>query len=323
MKTVLSRLHVGAGTSIGPLTLFPVWSEKATTTKVVLPNDTNFKVSELPSESVPHLLVENCGSEDLLIVEGTILEGGYQTRIAAHDYVVAPGETLQIEVRCVEAGRWGGHAREHQADGRAPWHVLSSLRKTLRPEGYEGRSQNEVWESVRRIEHFFGQKPSSSLNDIFADEGMSRRKPRSNPEESRPRIREDRIVTVEILEELERIASKPLPGQQGVVIGIAGEVVSLELYSTPELFQEQYLAILQAACLDAVFADWSMTPGWKARSFAAKVSDTELDILQKDHTFQTSRGLNEDIDLRVIVPSDELDATLRVSALNRKHLVNA
>lgn len=323
MKTAIGQLHVGAGTTIGPLTLFPVWSASTQTTSFALPNDSNMKVGELPNASVPFLMVENCGSVDLLIPEGTILEGGLQTRIAAHDYLVAVGQTLQIDVRCVEHGRWGGSVREHRTDGRAPNHVLFSLRKTLRPDGYEGTSQAEVWDSVRRIEEHFGAKPSGSLNDIFADEGMSTRKPRSERAYKERRASEDRIVSEEILLQLEDFARKPLAGQCGVIIGIAGEPVSLELYATADLFAEQYVAILRAACLDAVFAEWTPTPGWKARSFAHKVSDMKLQSLQQEQRYESVRGLSEDIDLRAIFVRDGEELALRTSALNRKHLVNA
>jgi hypothetical protein len=267
MKTSIDRLHVGAGTTIGPLTLFPVWTETSTVANFALPKDENLKVGELPRATVPFVTVENCGSVDLLIPEGTILVGGFQTRVAASDYIIAASASVEIAVRCVERGRWGGGLQEHKVDGRAPAHVLSALRRTLNKDGFTPESQSEVWASVSRIENHFGTKPSSSLNDIFADEGMSDRK---NPVARTPKHRasENRIVSEAILDQLEAFASRPVSGQQGLIIGIAGEPVSLELYATPEAFAAQYLSLVRAACLDAVFADWKPTLGAKARIFA-------------------------------------------------------
>lgn len=322
MKTSIDRLHVGAGTTIGPLTLFPVWSESTPAATFTLPNDENFKVGELPSATVPFLSVENCGTIDLLIPEGTILEGGLQTRIAANDYVIAAGAKMDISVRCVERGRWGGGVREHKTDGRAPSHVLASLRKSLKSDGFAPESQAEVWESVSRIERHFGHKPSGSLNDIFADEGMSSRKERAMRHQQR-REAEDRIVNEAILDQLEKFASQPVSGQQGVIIGIAGEPISLELYATPEAFAAQYVALVRAACLDAVFAEWKPTLGAKARKFAERVAETKLESIQRDAKSESGRGLSEDVDLRAIFAAELSDSALRASAINRKHLVNA
>ena len=52
--------------------------------------------------------IRSLGRKAILLLEGTILVGGWQQRVLVHDVLVGPETTLDLEVRCVEQGRWSG-----------------------------------------------------------------------------------------------------------------------------------------------------------------------------------------------------------------------
>ena len=78
---VLLALHVGSPSRVGPLTLFPVWTDaplharrRYVTTGAV--------VEELPEPHVGMLQVSNPRHRPLLLCEGSILEGGLGNVVA-------------------------------------------------------------------------------------------------------------------------------------------------------------------------------------------------------------------------------------------------
>jgi hypothetical protein len=80
-------------------------------------------------------------------LEGELLEGGRQHRVAARSVVVDPSASVVLEVRCVEHGRWNGGGEHVRTGRRAPVQVRAAA------------GQHEVWERVRR----YGKSATESL----------------------------------------------------------------------------------------------------------------------------------------------------------------
>jgi len=57
------------------------------------------------SPVVGELIVTNEGARPVLLLEGELLEGGWQHRTLVHDLLLAPGSSRVVEVACVEHGR--------------------------------------------------------------------------------------------------------------------------------------------------------------------------------------------------------------------------
>ena len=156
------------------------------------------------------------GSEPALPLEGELLEGGWQTRALACDLLIAPGTSAVVEVACVEQGRWhgaGGHARRARR-------VSASVQHRLR-DGQAGR-QHAVWESVARFEQATGTTASGSFADHL-----------------------DRLPGNDG-------AVRVLPGQTGVITGVAGWPVTLELFGSPSALSAHLAGILDVARLDSL-----------------------------------------------------------------------
>ena len=98
---VVPDLHVGHGIPYGALTLFPVWTPGTGNTerRYTL---TDYQAGERTGgPSVPSLTLTSTGTLPSLVLEGTVLEGGWQHRVLLHSVLMAPGQKLDVDVACV------------------------------------------------------------------------------------------------------------------------------------------------------------------------------------------------------------------------------
>ena len=117
MTKVFPALHVGQGTYSAGLTLFPVWVGAPAWPGVLVGAQPGVTVAEREgSPVVGELVVTNGRPDPVLLLEGEMLEGGWQNRTLARSVLLAPGKRSVVDVCCVEQGRWGGAAAHH---GRA------------------------------------------------------------------------------------------------------------------------------------------------------------------------------------------------------------
>jgi hypothetical protein len=92
---------------------------------------------------VPVVTVYNRSrSESVFILAGELLAGGKQTRVVRQDLALAPGQSADLSVFCVEAHRWEGAADFRAGKALAP----ASLQQELR----RGAEQQRIWSEVAR-----------------------------------------------------------------------------------------------------------------------------------------------------------------------------
>lgn len=214
-------VHVGNPVVRGALTLFPVFNGAAVA-------DAGYAlggvlVAERADAVVGELLVHNGGELAALVLEGELLAGGRQDRVAARSVLVEPGATVALPVRCVEQARWSG-AGVHSRDGRrAPLAVRTAT------------GQREVWERVA----VYGDGDSLFDTVRHLDDAASA------------------LVS----------GLSPLPFQSGVLVGIAGRPVLLEVFDAPSTLAAVWDGLLHAAALDALGRRPVPTLGRHARRF--------------------------------------------------------
>jgi hypothetical protein len=277
-------LHVGHGAAAGPVTVFPVWADAVPLRGVTTGTAARVDVSELPDGAdVQRLSVANLGSRPALLLEGELLEGGWQTRALACDLLIAPKASAVVDVACVEHGRWHG-ATGHARRARR---VSGSVQHRLR--GRETSRQHEVWDCVARFEQATGPTASGSFADHL-----------------------DRLAP-------EDAAVRVLPGQTGLITGVAGWPVALELFGSPSALSAHLPGILDAARLDALLAGHAEpVPGRRARRLAAALSALPLEsapVHAGDGHALTAGGAH--LAARGIAVADGILAHL--SALNLRH----
>ena len=125
----IPELHVGRGQQVGPLTVFPVWTGAPAIAGLVMGLAAEVSVAEREgSPVVGELIVTNNGREPALLVEGELLEGGWQHRALTQTVLVEANSTSTLPVVCVEAGRWGGASIQRLGNKSAPVGVRRAIR---------------------------------------------------------------------------------------------------------------------------------------------------------------------------------------------------
>lgn len=256
-------LHVGQGTTVGSLTLFPVWQDRTSTgTRRYDLSADSLQVGEAEGgPSVPQVVATNTGAKPVLVLDGQLFEGGWQHRMTTRSTLVAAGARVQLDVACVEQGRWGGDRAQVTEGRRATTYVRSGFD--------EAGEQSEVW---ARVDGYGGGSATGSLADRL-----------SAPDD----------LAAWVLRQV-----RPLPGQTGVIVGIGGQPLALEAFDHPQTLREQFDAIVRAACLDAVGRPALATPGRRARRLIERLERTRLD--QEPDGGQTSilgRARTNDLDV--------------------------
>ena len=211
-----------------------------------------------------------------------LLEAGWQHRVLLDDVAVARGAEQVVDVACVEQNRWGGDRDQRLGRRVAPLAVRGATHGLLASDqpgpdvrGERRADQGDVWRRVARYERMHGASATSSLVEVAR--------------------RLD--AQVEALVSLVR----PLPAQRGVLIGVGGHPVLLEVFDHPRTLAEQWAGILGSVWMDAHAAPAVPTPGRRARAFVARISGTPLKptrragvgrgLTVEDDTLISGRGL--------------------------------
>ena len=235
----LPRLHVGAGTTIGALTTFPLWVQ-APSVRGLHWSGTELTIAEIAgSPSVDELTVINRSNRPAVLLEGDLVEGGLQHRMVAASGLVAAGTTGMLAARCIEQGRWNGQ-QDHQATRRrAPYSVYAAER-----DHGGAADQGDVWRRIDRFEQRLGHTPSASMIDHLA----------RRPAPQMPLVE----------------------GQRGVIIGIGGRVVAAEIFGRSHGLASRWAGIVGAAWLDALSAPTLATPAEQARDLVRQINPISL-----------------------------------------------
>ena len=87
----LPEIHVGRPQTVGPLTVFPLWTGAPAPNGLVTGLGVELNISEVtPQPQVGNLVITNLSEVSVLVLEGELLVGGWQHRVLAHDVVVPP-----------------------------------------------------------------------------------------------------------------------------------------------------------------------------------------------------------------------------------------
>lgn len=196
-------------------------------------------ITELPQgASVPYVLVSNRGGVAVLVLFGEELRGALQNRTANASFLIPPGGEVEIDVSCVEQGRWSSRPGQGAMRFGSSGDVLSSsLRAKMHAKVALARKrglrfdadQGEVWGEVAdRVAYSRALSPSGAYADYIA---------------TRQRDLDEASA-----------AFACVPGQVGFVAAIGDEVVGLEAIGRPEVFAKALPGLLRAYLVDAIDA---------------------------------------------------------------------
>ena len=273
-------LHVGQGMTVGALTVFPVWNDRGGRRRYETGVD-RLEVAEVEGGSVPRLRAVNPGLKDVLVLDGELFEGGWQHRMATRSSIVPARAAADLDVACVEEHRWGSGERRQVTRGRRA--------STYVRHGFDRGGQREVW---RRVAAAGG---GSSATGSYV--------------EHRNRV-EDQLGR-----RLARI--RPLPGQSGVLVGVAGHPLALEVFDDPRTLVEQFDAIIRAAGLDAAGQPPVATPGRRARRLVERLERIRLRGERDGHGL--SRLVRQATDRYDVMALGYQQRVVHLRVTNRQH----
>ena len=289
---MMPTLHVGQGTNLGGLSVFPIWTDAPVVSGLDTGTAARVQVDEREgSPVVEELVLVNAGARPALLVAGELFEGGWQHRTLNNDILLLAGEKLMASVSCVEHGRWYGTTAQVRRARRASMMVRSA--QTV-ADGDD--RQNEVWERVSRYDAAFGASPTASYVDH-----LNRR---AAPSDTSGGTGIQKI--------------RPLLGQRGVLIGIGGQPAFVEVFASTSALRRHLPGLLEAAAIDAALMLPEPTPGRRARRFVERLATAplgdELDVdagaghaLASRSEYHEIRGLGWD------------DHLLHATVFNRRH----
>ena len=181
------------------------------------------EITELGEGDVNALRVENKGTRPLLLLGGDLLLGGKQDRIVARDVIVPPGKTMNIEVYCVEHGRWEGQSEHFEYKGAV-------VPNTVRQAATYG-DQQEVWGEVDKYNTANGSADPS----LPVSKGMSSGRVVQTLSDDVPKV-------------LEKL--KDQKNVVGFIYILNGEVQSADLFGNTRIFDTAKESLLKSYLAD-------------------------------------------------------------------------
>lgn len=194
------------------------------------------------SGAVNNLTVQNKSTETIYLMAGDVVKGGNQDRVLAQDMVLPPRTLANIEVFCVEHGRWQYQGDpEEELDEEAKknkkvfaftgyYNVVSNdIRKTVKHE----KDQGMVWAAVGNLTTT--HKATSTTETYTA-------------------LEKSKDFTVERNKYLAYFEDK-MEGKDnvvGMVVVSGNEVLGTDMFNHPNLFKKQYKVLLHSYVTDAI-----------------------------------------------------------------------
>lgn len=232
--TAIKEATIGKPKTRLGTTIFPIFLPDNSPKNIKIATD-DLVVSELESASVPQIQVHNPTDNPLLIPAGKVLSGGRQTRTVNVSILVAPGSTIVIPVSCVEAGRWHGQHRFEDSKRFASRSVRMAKQRSVARNVKNLRNkmsdQGAVWDSIDS-ELISRHLASETKSFLHAEESLNNENERFS-------------AVQDLLEE------GPEPKQNGVAIAQGNEIVSIEMFASPEALKLSYEALIRSAIFDS------------------------------------------------------------------------
>lgn len=213
-----------------------------------------FRITELKQfgrvqeHSVNALTVQNKSDETIFLMSGDVVTGGNQDRVIAQDQVVMPGVVKNVDVFCVEKGRWEYNdptATENEKNIYAFKGYYNVASPQVRQAVQRTGNQQEVWSAVAKV---------TSANSAESGTGAYAALETANEAKAK------RDAYLRYFDG--KTAGQP--NMVGMVVVCGDRVLGVDIFGHPDLFRRQYDALLHGYVAEAATANC-----------AVKVSDSE------------------------------------------------
>lgn len=181
------------------------------------------------------LTVQNKSRDTIFMMSGDVVTGGNQDRVIAQDQVVAPHTVKNVDVFCVEQGRWqftDSTATPNEKAIYAFRGYYNVASPQVRQAVHRTNSQGEVWAAVARVTEANGATSKTSTYAALETAADSKAK-------------RDAYL---------RQLSQPLaeiPNVVGIVAVSGDRVLGVDVFGHPDLFLREYPALLHGFAAEA------------------------------------------------------------------------
>ena len=223
--------EIGGAITHGNLVVFPVYAKQETPETDYLTLDEALAagvliVEELPEPVVERVLVTNTAKKPIYIMAGEIIIGGQQDRTVGKDTVILPGvKKVELEVFCVEHGRWEGEV----AFGGSPGMAKPAVRKAAHADA----DQSQVWAEVAEARAGIASAAAGTSYRAVARPG-GEAQARTQPY-------------------IDAISAKLSQDERavGAIVALNGQVVCADVFNDARLFQKQQAKLLRSYAVEA------------------------------------------------------------------------
>jgi hypothetical protein len=239
VTSFIENLQVGEPVYYEDLTIIPIYTAttaiKGHTYYTTLEEALKGKwleIKELEGGQVPQVRLTNTSSRYIYIMGGEILTGCKQDRIVGRDVLIGPrSKGVIVPVYCVEQGRWN-----YESDS---FYSKSNLGTYgLRAEAQKAKSgaQSSIWQKITGLNRKMGVSSSSDAYQAAYESQDIKRQIASFERrmEQVPQMYGDTV---------------------GVIVGVGGRIVSVDIFANPYLFRKLWPKILRSSALSAISSD--------------------------------------------------------------------
>lgn len=185
------------------------------------------EIREMDEGQVPKVLINNLSHKRIFIMSGQIITGCKQDRIIARDIIIEPSiKNIDVDVFCVEAGRWTRESEEFTSKKN-----LGTAKIREKAQRKDEIAQSEIWNEISKLNRNNNiVTQTDAYQDIYEADG----------------IKQD-------LNGFEDALREKLDKQAvGIIIAVGGKIVSIDIFRNSDMLQSYWPELLKSSALSAV-----------------------------------------------------------------------
>jgi len=208
---------------------------------------------------VNKLVLVNNSKRPLLLLAGEIVTGGKQDRVIAKDRIVPPeSDPIDLDVFCVEPGRWVGTSAKFVSGGIAHDSNGVMAAPSVRGSAMADKDQNKVWAQAGHAREQVAVEAQASLPPVAAARAeLSRELSQTT---SYAKVMQNDQIQAKVnsiarpIEQEYASTIKQLRDRKavGVVVAVNGEIVWADIFASTSLLEKYWPKLVRSYATEAV-----------------------------------------------------------------------